>query len=99
MENLIAKSYEINPGSYSVTASGEEIPHYHIISIKIQNEEETIHYDIRRSAIRSTGATIGHINSRRYSKSGYNHKNYWKVYDDNVKFENAIKRIEKMISK
>jgi hypothetical protein len=98
MENLIEKSYEIDPGSYSVTASGEEIPHYRIITIKIQNEEEAIHYDIRRCAIRN-GCSLGHINSRRYSNSGYNEKNYWKIYHDNDKFEKAIKRIEKMISK
>jgi len=98
MENLIKKSYEIDPRSYSITASGEEIPHYRIICIKIENEEETIHYDIRRSAIRSECA-LGHINSRRYSKSGYREKTYWKIYHDNDKFEKAIKRIEKMISK
>jgi hypothetical protein len=98
MENLIEKSYEIDPRSYSITSSGEEIPHYRNIGVKIENEEGTIHYNIRRSAIRSECA-LGHINSRRYSKSGYNEKTYWKIYHDNDKFEKAIKRIEKMISK
>jgi len=98
MENLIEKSYEINPRSYSLYPTGEKVPHYHTVCVELETETDLIKYEIRRSAIREQAA-VGHISSRRVSHLGYGGKDYWKIYHDNDKFEKAIKRIQKMISK
>jgi hypothetical protein len=95
MENLIAKSYEIDTRSYFLLASGEKVSRYKIVYVKIETDNEIIHYDIYRSAMPQEAH--GHISSRRVSHLGYEGKSYWKIYYDNDKFERAIKRIEKLI--
>lgn len=93
MENLIEKSYELDPNCVSVSATGEERNYYKIISVQILDGDDVIHYDIRRSHLPSATSFI----SMRKKGILYAKKHYWKAYTDNVKFENAIKRIEKMI--
>lgn len=97
MENLVKKSYEICEGSYFVSADGERINRYRNVCVEVQTEDGVVFYNIYRGAVKSEGH--GHISSRRVNNLGYEGKSIWKMYDDNVKFENAIKRIEKMISK
>lgn len=93
MENLIEKSYEIDPNCVSVSATGEERNYFKIVSVKIIDGDDVIHYDIRRSHLPSS---TNFISMRKYGKYSAK-KHYWKAYTDNVKFENAIKRIEKAI--
>lgn len=95
MENLIAKSYEIDQFSWHVKSNGEKISRYKIVCVKVETNNEIIHYDIYRSAMPQEAH--GHISSRRVSHLGYEGKSYWKIYHDNDKFERAIKRIEKLI--
>lgn len=95
MENLIEKSYEIDQRSYYVKASGEKVSRYRTICVRVETDNEVIHYDIYRSAMPQEAH--GHISSRRVSHLGYEGKSYWKIYYENDKFERAIKRIEKLI--
>ena len=95
MENLIAKSYELDQFSYYVKSSGEKVSKYKILCVKVETDNEIIHYDIYRSSM--SQEAHGHISSRRVSHLGYEGKSYWKIYYDNDKFERAIKRIEKLI--
>ncbi|MEI8136733.1 MAG: hypothetical protein WCH21_05330 [Bacteroidota bacterium] len=92
MENLIEQTYEIDQNCYSVAPDGTKIDYFRTISVKIEDGEHTIYYtfsryrhDLHRSYIsmekRDTWSTV---------------KSYWKFYEDNTKFENAIKRIQKL---
>lgn len=93
MENLIEKSYLIDQFSYYLKPCGEKVSRYKGLCVKVETDNEIIHYDIYRSALPQEA--VGHISSRRVNYLGYEGKSYWKIYHDNDKFEKAIKRIEK----
>lgn len=97
MKNLIEKSFEIDPSSYFVNSNGERIDRYRNICVEIKTDDGVVFYNIYRGSV--VAESVGHISSRRVNKLGYEGKSIWKMYENKDKFESAIKRIEKMISK
>jgi hypothetical protein len=95
MNNLIEKSYEID-NSWTITrADGTSLPMHKIVSVRIADGDTVIYYSIQRT----NGVGESYIlMQRKNAKLHYNEKTYWKNYDDNAKFERAIKRIERMVS-
>jgi hypothetical protein len=93
MENLIKKSYEISERSYYVNPNGIQTPMYESFSVSFEKEDDKYYYTISRSSLSSAYNMITMV-----KKGKYSNKRYDKLYQDNVKFENAIKRIQKLIS-
>lgn len=95
MKNLIEQSFLIDENCANVKADGTRIPMHKSISVKIPNGDCTIYYNISRG----NGISESYINMQMISE--YHHdtvKSYWKFYDDNAKFERAIKRIERKVA-
>ena len=93
MKNLIEQSYEIDQYCYSRTSEGEIIKHYKTINIEIEDGDNKIQYTFSRER-RGQKSYISMKKRNTWSII----KSYWKFYDNNTKFEDAIKRIEKRIN-
>lgn len=92
MNNLIEQSFLIDENCANVKADGTRIPMHKSVSVKIPDGDCTIYYNISRG----NGISSSYINMEKYSERHYGSiKSYWKFYDDNAKFESAIKRIER----
>ena len=90
MENLIEQSFLIDNNCANVKADGTRVPMYRSVTVKIVEGEYTTFYNISRT----NGISGSYINMSKRNKFG-SVKSYWKFYDDNAKFERAIKRIER----
>jgi hypothetical protein len=94
MENLIEQSFLIDNNSANIKADGTRVPMHKSVSVKILDGDCTLYYNI----CRGNGISGSYINMEKFNNYYRNQeKSYWKFYDDNAKFERAIKRIEKMI--
>lgn len=92
MENLIEQSFLIDNNCANVKADGTKVPMYKAVRVKIVDGDFTTCYNISRG----NGISGSYINMEKYSERHYGSiKSYWKFYDDNAKFESAIKRIER----
>ena len=91
MENLIEQTYEIDKRCCSVAPDGTKIEHFRTIGVRIKDGEDSIYYTFSRGR-RGQKSYISMEKRGTWSTK----KSYWKFYDDNTKFENAIKRIQKL---
>jgi len=94
MKNLIEQSLLIDNNSANVKADGTRVPMHKSVTVKIPDLDCTLYYNISRG----NGISGSYINMQKIDNIYHNtDKSYWKFYDDNAKFERAIKRIEKLI--
>lgn len=92
MKNLIEQSFLIDENCAHVKADGTRVPMHRSVIVKIIDGDYTTCYNISRG----NGISGSYINMEKYSERHYGSiKSYWKFYDDNAKFESAIKRIER----
>jgi hypothetical protein len=95
MENLIELSHQKSQTSFYKLENGELINQYKINVAKIPHDgEETIYYTFQRSILNDVRSYIH--TEKIYGAYLHNKKSYWKFYEDDVKFENALKRIQKL---
>ena len=86
-------THRIDPNCANVKADGTEVPMNKYLNVKIPMDGHIYYYSIYRT----NGIGGSHIEMRKvrheymYSDTV---KTYWKFYEDNAKFESAIKRIE-----
>lgn len=92
MKNLIKKSFEIDPNCFNVKKDGTKTPIHQVVTVKIPSGDFDVYYSIQRG----NGISESYIEMRKVNTfHHYTCNTYWKWYEDNTKFENAIKRIEK----
>ena len=95
MKNLIEQSFLINNNCANVKADGTTVPMHQAVTVKIKQGEYNLYYSIcRGNGISESYITMQKIHDTRWDTE----KSYYKFYDDNAKFERAIKRIERMVS-
>lgn len=95
MENLIELSHKKSETSFYKLENGELINQYKTNLVKIPIDgEETIYYTFQRSTLKDLRSYIH--TEKICGPYLHNKKSYWKFYDDEAKFENALKRIQKL---
>ena len=97
MKNLIEQSFLIDNNCAHIKSDGTRVPMHKYVNVRIPKDGYVYYYSIYRS----NGISASHIEMRK-TKADYPYvdtvKSYWKFYDDNAKFESAIKRIERKVS-
>ena len=95
MNNLIELSHQKSQTSFYKLENGELINQYKTIVVKIvHDEDESIYYTFQRSTLSDVRSYVH--TEKICGPYLHNKKSYWKFYDDDVKFENALKRIQKL---